>query len=162
MGLKLFSIFVAAALTGCTVQRERSTASEPWYGATNENGDPVFAVFEGRVPCVEPTLKDCEKIKVALALYRDRRTEAPTTYALARVHVASSPEGSRAVVIGTWRVTRGMPLDANAPVYELDASAPAEFRLYWRIGENILFVLDSALNPRVGTASWSYALNRTR
>lgn len=137
-------------------------AFEPWYPATNENGDPVDGVFEGRVPCTEPGLVDCEKVKVALALYRDRRSKALTTYRLARVYVATSPEGSQSIVAGAAMTARGTKLDPNATVIRLDEKAPREFREYWVVDENILFLLNQDLGPRVGTASWSYVLNRTR
>lgn len=107
-------------------------------------------------------MKDCSAIKVGLALYRNTRTGAPTTYRLARVYVASSPQGSRLELDGTWDVAQGTALDRNAAVYRLDAGAPNEFRLYWAIGRDLLFLLDDNLQPRVGTASWSCVLNRTR
>jgi hypothetical protein len=139
----------------------RPDALEPWYPATNEHGDPVAGVFEGRVPCVEPGLVDCEKIKVALVLYRDERSHALTTYRLARVYVADSPEGRRVVVAGAAATVRGTKLDPRATVIQLDEQAPQEFRRYWAVDENILFLLDGDLGPRVGTAAWSYVLNRT-
>jgi NlpE N-terminal domain len=162
MNFRSLGALVAATLAGCAVEPGRPAVPEPWYPPVNESSDPLLAAFEGRVPCAEPAMKDCEKVKVGLALYQDPGTKSPTTYTLARVYVASSPEGSRVVVSGTWRITQGMRLDPSAPVYRLDASAPSEFRSYWAIGEDILFVLDEDLKPRVGAASWSYVLNRTR
>jgi hypothetical protein len=149
-------------LSGCAVEQPGSTLPERWYPPTNDRGDPIFAVFEGRIPCTDSKLSGCDKIKVALALYRDTKSQAPTTYKLARVYVATSPEGARSVVDGAWTVTRGMKLNPGAAVYRLDAGAPPEFRAYWSIGEDILFVLDKDMSPRVGTAGWSYVLNRTQ
>jgi hypothetical protein len=142
-------------------QQRQSTFPEPWYPSANENGDPIFAVFEGRIPCTGPELIGCDKIKVALVLYQNSQSKTPTTFKLARVYVATSPEGRRLVVDGTLTVTHGTKLDPNATVYLLDASAPREFQAYWSIGQDILFILDGDLNPRVGTAGWSYVLNRT-
>ena len=65
----------------------RSGAGRAVVPGDNARGDPVFAVFESRIPCA-----DCEKIKFALALYRDRDTQAPTTYKLARVYVAKTDD----------------------------------------------------------------------
>ena len=40
--------------------------------------------------------------------------------------------------------------------------APPEFRAFWAIADDILFILDRERGPRVGTAGYGYALNRTR
>jgi hypothetical protein len=150
------AVLMSLFLSGCgNVQDSRATP-EPWCQPVNDDGDPVFAVFESRIPCA-----DCERIKLALALYRDSETEAPTTYKLARVYVGKSPE-DRIVVDGAWTITQGTKLDPNAIVYQLDADAPLEFRSFWAIGQDIVFVLDQNRSPRVGTASYSFALNRMR
>ena len=151
-------IFLAPILiimSGCAYFKKATTTFEPWYPVVNKNGDPVFAVFESRIPCAE-----CEKIKFALALYRNRETKAPTMYKMARVYVAKGND--RTVNEGTWTITRGTKLDPQAVVYQLDSNAPREFRSYWAIGQDILFILDQDMNPRVGDAGYGYALNKTR
>jgi hypothetical protein len=154
-----FAVAWLIGLAACAQQP--ATPIAPWYPAVDEGGNPVSALFEGRVPCSEPALRGCDKVKVALALYRDR-SGALKTYRLGRVYVAESPQGSLQVVSGAATSTRGTKLDASAVVIQLDEKAPAEFRAYWAIGENILFVLDAERAPKVGTASWSYVLNRNR
>lgn len=101
MTTRIVRIFLLLILSGCMSQQRQSTLLEPWYPPTNENGDPIFAVFEGRIPCTDPKLIGCNKIKVALVLYRNRQSKTPTTYKLARVYVATSPEGGRVIVDGT-------------------------------------------------------------
>jgi len=59
-------------------------------------------------------------------------------------------------------IGRGTKLDPNAAIVSLDEQVPPEFRVYWVVDEDILFLLDQDLSPKVGTASWSYVLNRTR
>jgi hypothetical protein len=127
----------------------------PWYPETNERGDPVVAVFESRVPCA-----DCQATKLGVALYRDRDTKRPTTYRMVRVYVGKGND--RLEDRGAWTEASGAAFDPRAVVYRLDAAAPAEFRSFWAIGQDILFVLDAAGGPRVGTAGFGYALNRTR
>ena len=161
MTARIIRVLLLVTLSGCMYQQRYPTIPEPWYPSANENGDPIFAVFEGRIPCTDPEQIGCEKIKIALVLYHGSKSKAPTTYKLARVYVATSPEGSRVVVDGALTVTHGTKLDPNATVYRLDASAPREFQAYWAIDQNILFILDKDLNPKVGTAGWSYVLNRT-
>jgi hypothetical protein len=148
---KLFVLVLAFLAAACG---STPAPLEPWYPAHNARGEAVAAVFESRIPC-----DDCQTIKLGLALYRDARG-APTTYRMARVHVGKGDE--RTVNEGAWRIERGTKLDPQAPVVRLDGNAPAEFRAFWTIGEDILFVLDRDLSPRVGTAGYGYALNRTR
>lgn len=154
-------IMAAVGGSGCRQATPPSTPLVPWYPAVNENGDPIAAVFEGRIPCFESGYVNCDKIKVALVLYEDQETKAPTTYKLARVYVAESLEGARQVVQGDWTKSVGTNLDPDAEVYELDSNAPPEFRKYWKIGDGILLMLDEGLMPKVGTAGWSFVLNRT-
>jgi len=154
-GIVLLLICVASITTGCNAQSKTPITVEPWYPATNENGNEVFAVFESRIPC-----DDCEKIKFALALYVDSKTQQPTTYQMARVYVGTGND--RTINTGTWTIIRGTSLDSQAVVYRLDENAPDEFQYFWAIGDNILFILDQGMNPRVGTAGYSYALNRIR
>jgi hypothetical protein len=54
--------------------------SEAWYPKVNAQGDPVSAVYQSRVPCLDEkalATPGCEKVKLALVLYRNRQTEAP-------------------------------------------------------------------------------------
>lgn len=152
MKYRLLPALALMVLAGCAPS---PSVPQAWYPPVNARGDPVFAVFESRIPCA-----DCEKIKFALALYRDRDTQAPTTYRLARVYVGNGND--RTVNEGTWSITRGAKPDPQAVVYRLDAAAPAEFRSFWAIGQDILFILDQDGGPRVGNAGYGYALNRTR
>jgi hypothetical protein len=148
----LMSILII--LSGCGYLAETPATFEPWYPSVNENGDSIFAVFESRIPCA-----DCEVIKFGLALYWDRETKTPTTYEMARVYVGKGND--RTVNKGTWIITSGTKLDPQTAVYQLDSNAPQEFRSFWAIGQDILFILDQNMNPRVGNAAWGYALNKT-
>jgi hypothetical protein len=158
----LSAVLLLGGLSGCTQPQPQPTALKPWYPAVNENGDTLFRVFEGRIPCVDPARVGCEKIKVALAIYQHSPSKALTTYKLARVYVGTSSDGDRMVASGALTTTRGTKLHPEAVVYRLDGSVPKEFQSYWLIGDDILFLLDENLKPRVGTASWSYVLNRIR
>lgn len=162
VGAFLAAGLLLIGLSGCMSLHDKPAAFEPWYPSTNENGDALFAVFEGRIPCTDPDRVGCGAVKVALVVYRNATSAVPTSYKLARVYVAESPEGQRMVVDGRLHMVRGTNLDPDAAVYRLDSHAPPGFQLYWLIGPDILFMLDADLNPRVGTAGWSYVLNRTR
>lgn len=149
-------VSVLIIMSGCGYFRNAPTTFEPWYPAANESGDPVFAVFEGRIPCM--AIPECSKTKVGLALYHHAQTQLPTTYLLARVDVGTGND--RVTNAGTWTITHGTALDPQASVYQLDENAPQDFRSYWAIGQDILFMLDQDRKPKVGDASYSYVLNR--
>ena len=137
----------------------RPTAFPPWYPAANDSGDPAFADFENHVPCTidDPPADDCQRVKFGLVLYRDALTHAPTTYLMSRIRVGVSND--RHVNQGTWSIEQGTSLDPEATIYRLDTGAPDGLDAYWPVGEDILFILDERLMPRVGDAAYGYALN---
>lgn len=150
-------------LAACGAREEPDAAAPaPWYPSANADGDPLMAVYESRVPCLDEqgrATPGCEKVKVALVLYRDAASGAPTTYLLGRVYVGD--DSGRIETAGRWSIGAGTALDPAARVYELDASAPADFRSYWVVSDDILFILDRDRHPRLGDAGYGYALNRT-
>lgn len=154
----IFVVSILVMMSGCSYFKKAPATLEPWYPAVNENGDPVLAVYEGHIPCM--AIPDCNKIKVGLALYQSAQTKLPTTYLLARVVVGTGND--RITNSGTLTQTHGTALDPQVVVYQLDANAPQEFRLYWVIGRDILFMLDQNRNPRVGDTAYSYVLNRMK
>lgn len=156
---------VALGMTfwACTHPPSQPANPEPLYPPANRNGDPIFAVFFNRVPCssCKGPIGPASKVKVELVLYADRETRAPTTYRLGRVYAARSAD-DRNVNEGTWTIKRGAKSCPQAPVYELDAKAPAEFRSYLLLSDDVLFLLDQQGNPRIGNGFFAYTLNRTR
>ncbi|MBI5645101.1 hypothetical protein HY970_03310 [Candidatus Kaiserbacteria bacterium] len=129
---------------------------EPPYPEINANGDPIRAVFEGRIPCVV-TGVNCEKLKVGLVLYENEETKAPTTYWLGLI---GSKGNERVVMQGAWVERHGVSGYPNAIAYELDSNTPLELRYYWRVNEDILLLLDQRMSPKVGNAAWGYMLSR--
>jgi len=130
-------------------------APEPWYPATNTNGDSVLSVYESRIPC-----PDCERLKFALVIYGNTQTGSPSTYTMARVYVGK--DNDRLTNSGKIVVKHGTSLDSMHSVYYLSTGAPKEYQLFWEVTKDILFILDDSLIPRVGDAGQGYALNRTR
>ena len=127
------------------------------FRPANSSGDPLFGVFEGRAPCEE---EDCSALKIGLALYRDDKTWVPTTYRLVRVYAGKSDEQHASE--GGWTVEGDVEGYPDSIVYALDANAPAEFRSYWAINDDLLLILGKKGRPRVGNAGFGYLLNRTR
>lgn len=150
----MVSVFLVNAVFMSSCQAQKS-APAPWYSATNANGDSVLAVYESRIPC-----PDCERLKFALVIYGNTRTGFPSTYTMARVYVGKNDD--RLTNSGNIVVKQGTSLDRTHTVYQLTTGAPTEYRFFWKITKDILFVLDDTLTPRVGDAGQGYALNRTR
>lgn len=144
----LLSILIASC------KKEEITPS-PWYPEKNELGEDVLWVFESRVPCL-----DCERVKLALVLYGDSQTSVPSTYKMARVYVGKGND--RLTNEGTVNVTQGTSLSPQHAVYQLTTNAPTEYKIFWRINADLLFILNEDLTPRVGDAGHGYVLNRTR
>lgn len=129
---------------------------DPPYPEVNANGDPILAVFDGRVPC---SLEKCVggRLKVELVLYQNKQTKIPTTYWLGLI---GSSGNDRIVTKGSWTTHQGVKGYPEAVVYELDSNTELDFRHYWKVNDNILFLLDENLNPKAGNAAWGYTLNR--
>jgi hypothetical protein len=79
---------------------------------------------------------------------------------LARVYVGD--DSGRIVDAGTWTIGKGIAADTRAQVYELDLNAPVDFRSYWVLSDDVIFVVDQDRRPRLGDAGSGYALNRTK
>lgn len=125
----------------------------PWYPEKNTNGDSILAVYESRVLC-----PDCERLKFALVVYRNQQTNLPSTYLMGRIYVGKNND--RLTNSGDMKVTQGTSLDSLHIVYQLTSGAPSEFRSFWKINDDLLFILDENLTPKVGDAGEGYVLNR--
>ncbi len=134
--------------------RKAPVSFDPPYPEVNTSGDPILAVFEGRIPCL---VANCEKLKVQLVLYQNQKTKAPITYWLGLVGAQGN---DRVVTQGTWTIRNGVKGYPEAVVYELDSNTSLDFRYYWSVNENILLILDQDMNPKVGNAAWGYMLSR--
>lgn len=138
--------------------QKAQTVFPPWYPAVNENGDPAVADFENHTLCPLDAASTCNRMKFGIVFYRDPQTQAPTTYIMSRLFVGV--DDVRHVSQGTWTVTHGTKLDPQAIVYQLDSNAPQEFRSFWAVDEDILFILDQDMKPRLGDGAYGYVLNR--
>jgi hypothetical protein len=135
--------------------RPTTVTFDPPYPQINASGDPILAVFEGRIPCAAD---NCELRKVGLVLYADSAMKAPSTYWLGIVGVGAGND--RIVFQGAWTIRKGVAEFPGAVVYELDASAPYDLRRHWRVSEDVLLPLDASMRPLVGNSAWGYMLSR--
>jgi hypothetical protein len=130
-------------------------------GTPIESGPAVVGAFEGRTPCSQvlevlnlPTRPDCFKLKWSLTLFQEPETKQPTTFALKGSY--SNHVGKN----GKWIISRGMPGNPEAVIYELSLSDPQATLYIFQGDENVLFLLDKNKQFLKGNKEFSYTLNR--
>src|ERR1051325_2144954 len=70
-------------------------------------------------------------------------------------------DGGKTVELkGKCKIGEGLPANAKAIVYNLVADNPFISLSFYRLDQNILHLLSSDKNLMVGSAAWSYTLNR--
>jgi hypothetical protein len=89
-------------LLSCVHRNPVQTNFVPAYPERNSVGDPIVAVFEGRIPCA---VEGCEKRKVELVLYGRDEGRVPTTYWLGQLRVG----------MGNDRLVQQAPRCAGVP-----------------------------------------------
>jgi hypothetical protein len=141
-----------------------------------QTGEPVLGVFEGITPCRNtnrplpqiPETTNCEMMIWKLTLYQDSATGRPTTYKLNSSYGVPQ-QGTRGLqgggtklnLEGKWTKLHGTTAYPNAEVYQLNPDNPQEAVNFIKMDNNILHVLTQDKRLMVGTAAWSYTLNRT-
>jgi hypothetical protein len=117
--------------------------------------------FVGRTPCMQiaqeskwETSADCFKLKWSLTLLQDPVTFQPAGYRLNRTRHRAS------IIVGNWKIIKGIPNDPNAIVYQIDPDKPGYSLRLLKGDDNVLFFLDKAGNPMVGNDKFCYTLNR--
>jgi hypothetical protein len=149
------STVLVLALLGCAHSNPVQTTFDPAYPERNGAGDPIVAVFEGRIPC---TTQACEMRKVELVLYGRDHGQKPTTYWLGQLRVGMGND--RLVQQGAWAIRRGVRGYPDGLMYALDSSADPSLQYFWRVNDDIVLVLGPNLRPRVGNAAWGFMLSR--
>jgi hypothetical protein len=142
-------------MLGCAHMEPVQTTFDPAYPERNDAGDPIVAVFQGRIPCAVET---CEMRKIELVLYGREGGQAPTTYWLGQLRVGMGND--RLVQEGVWAIRRGVQDYPGGLVFALDSEADPTLRYLWRVNDEVALVLDSNLKPRAGNAAWGFMLTR--
>ena len=141
-------------LASCGPHRPTAVTFDPPYPERNARGDPIRAVYEGRIPCA---MAQCQKLKVQLVLYETPQEHTPSTYWLG---IVGTRGNERVVTRGAYTMRRGVDTYPEALVYELDAQTASDLRYFWRVNADILLLLDEHGRPKVGNAAWGYMLSR--
>jgi hypothetical protein len=135
-----------------------------------------FGVFVATSPCNEvsrrllqiPATANCEMIKWNLTLYQDAITLTPTTYEINCVYGLPqqgtnglSNGGTKVDREGRWTIVQGTKANPDAVIYELDSADPQGSVSFLKVDHNLLHLLNRDESLAIGTAGWSYTLNRT-
>lgn len=144
---------------------------------TNKPADTsVMGTFVASTPCSEGTRPlpgiaadaDCEFIRWNLTLYQDTDTKRPATYKLHYVYGLGKPGtpgfidgGNQRDMKGKWEIVTGTPSNPHAIVYQLHDSQSNKIISFLKLNDDLLHLLDASQHLMVGSAAWSYTLNRT-
>ena len=142
---------------------------------SNSGTSSLLGVFVASTPCSQgsrplPGISvntDCEFIKWKLTLYQDASTKSPATYTLHYAYGVPKQgttgfiEGGKKVEMkGTWTISKGMGSDSNAIVYQLHDQKTGKTISLVRLNDHLLHLLDSDRHLMIGSAAWSYTLNK--
>lgn len=135
----------------------------------------TFGVFVASSPCDAvsgallkiPETANCELIKWHLTLYYDPGILAPTTYKLNYAY-GLPKQGTNGLSQGEtkierkgrWAIVKGTKTDPDAMVYQLSPDNPQESISFLKVGHNLIHLLDRDKSLVIGSAGWSYTLNR--
>jgi hypothetical protein len=144
---------------------------------TSSRASTVLGVFVASTPCSEGTRPlpgisvraDCEFIIWNLTLYQNPGTFAPTTYKLAYSYGLSQPGtpgfiggGTKVEMKGTWSMIKGAGSDGGRIVYRLLTDMPNTTISFLKLNDYLLHLLDNDKRLMIGSASYSYTLNRIK
>lgn len=114
-----------------------------------------------------PVSAACELIKWKLTLYRDGPAKSPATYELHCVYGMPKPGttgfiggGESVEMEGTWQIVRGVGSDSNAVAYRLNDKKTGKTISLLKLSDDLLHLLDKEQHLMIGSAAWSYTLNR--
>lgn len=147
--LRILSVTAALFISACDQDPEVAVPDR-----SPPEGSVMYGAYEGKIPCTE-----CERVKVRLTLHRDADDNSATTYVLERIFVGDGND--RLVTQGEWTEEVGAPVDPDGTVVLLDTQTPDDFRRYLAVGDDLLLLLDSQLEPLVGNSQHSFTLSRT-
>lgn len=151
-----------------TLSRKDSPAkSSPvlfsWTTSLPDDDTAEQTIFYGRTPCLDfvrafnlQVETDCLRVKWKLTLFRDSKTNKPTTYALQST--LNYPNTTQ----GKWTVIKGIKNNSEAIIYQLDPDKPGESLSFLVGDENVLFFLDKENQLFTGNSDFSFTLNRRR
>ncbi len=123
------------------------------------DGSGTLGVFQGRTSCHDIVYaftgiqRDpaCMKVKWQLTLYKDPKTDQPTTYQF---------KGTTTTREGTWTTIRSPKTHPGAIIYALIPGSSEHPVYFLKADDNHLFLLNCKLNFVIGDPLWSFTLSK--
>lgn len=143
--------------------------------SSRENSS-VLGIFLASTPCSQgtrplpgiPVNADCKLIKWKLTLYQDEFEKAPTIYKLHCLYGLPEQGTTRLIgggkeieLEGQWTIVKGTASKHRAVIYQLHDNKTSQTISFLKLNDDLLHLLDSDLRLMIGSAAWSYTLNRT-
>ncbi|TKK69270.1 hypothetical protein FC093_08095 [Ilyomonas limi] len=135
----------------------------------------VLGVFVASTPCSEgtrplpeiPVHADCELIRWNLTLYQNPKTFTPTTYKLRYTYGLAQQGtpgftggGTTVEEQGVWKMVNGILSKPDAIIYRLTNNKTNQTIAFLKLSDDLLHLLDTDEHLMIGTAAWTYTLNR--
>jgi hypothetical protein len=142
--ISLFAVILVILLKNIWAQAESYTlpgeSSKP--SAEEFIGSPeLVGIYYGHLP------RDGHpRQKVTLVLVADPQSGAPKGYTLEQIGVGKMPN-ARYITKGSWKLVKD-PKRPEAVIYQLDADAPPDLRVFWAVDSSNLLVLEKDLKVR--------------
>jgi hypothetical protein len=166
--MKQFKVFFTAILLLCIATNSCSQKN-------NKEDSSVMGIFIASTPCSKhtkpvpgiPQNADCELIKWNLTLYQHTSDKTPATYKLHCVY--GVPEqgttgfiggGKELEIEGKWTIVKGTAANPGAVVYQLHDDRTMNTISFVKLSDDLLHLLDADKRLMIGSAAWSYTLNR--
>jgi hypothetical protein len=140
-----------------------------------DTSSSILGTFVASTPCSEgtrplpeiPVNAGCEFIRWSLTLYQTPKTFTPTAYKLQYTYGLAQQGtpgfiggGTKVEGQGVWTIGKGTPSNPDAIVYRLTDKKTNKTISFLKLSDDLLHLLDSNGNLMIGTAAWSYTLNR--
>ena len=131
--------------------------------------------YVASTPCSEgtrplpgiPVGAGCEFIKWDLTLYQQDPGKTPATFTLHCLYGIPKQGttgfiggGKKLDMAGTWTIHKGTPSNPGAIIYQLTDDKTNKTISFLKLGDDLLHLLDDHQRLMIGTAAWSYTLNR--
>jgi len=143
-------------------------------GRAQSSNSNVLGTFVASTPCTAPSKPlpgiaanaECELMKWKLVLLGNNAANPSgftlhCTYGLPKQGTTGFMPGSKEVMMeGVCAVTKGTATNPNATVYRLTDNKTGKSISLFKLGDNALHLLDEGMHLMIGTAAWSYTLNR--
>jgi len=146
-----------------------------WSQKNGPESSSTLGVFVASTPCSQGTRplpgidagEDCELMKWHLTLYQDVLKKTPTiytlqySYGLPKQGTTGFIGGGKTLGIeGKWTVIQGTPSNPHAIIYRLTDNKTNKTISFLKLNDHLLHLLDDDQRLMIGTAAWSYTMNR--